>query len=240
MRPGIYARGEDPSNLPLPLSLTHPIVSINQSESIPVSIMCWPSIEGGIEIEERRRKYVERGKRRRFVWSKGEETDEWTLINPNRPNYNPYERPRYDHSRRYMQSAALDAPLSAGPAPDTFEEEAEAIDDTLEATQNTETVETTDVTEDRPAPRQRHGGFFNVAEVLSVFRKLRHSLRLTDEEMGNQHNVKVSLANIGKSMATNGPLGVIEGTKRIALLTFARDASSKKGAAIRICSQVSH
>ena len=144
--------------------------------------MCWPRLEGEIETEERRRQYeyreaarASRRRGRRFVKSQGEEAvhDEWMLIHPNPTNYNPYERPRYDHSRKYMQSAAPDA-LFEEPSTaidDTLEttQNPEAIDDTLETTQNQEAIETADVTEDWSAPRKKNTVVSLMSLKCSVF-----------------------------------------------------------------------
>ena len=87
--------------------------------------MCWPSIEGGIEIEERRRKYKNEPRRKRLHFVKDRSSghsDEWDLIQP-RPREVPemWEHPRphplpFDH-RLQVEDPRWAAHLRQQPPP---------------------------------------------------------------------------------------------------------------------------
>lgn len=88
--------------------------------------MCWPSLEGGIEIEERIPKHKNGPKRKRLYFvkdhSSNRDSDEWTLVRPHsrhehhhdmhehpRPICEPYD-PRYQRHPQWQQPSQHQIP----------------------------------------------------------------------------------------------------------------------------------
>ena len=75
--------------------------------------MCWPSLEGGIEIEERRRKYKNEPRRKRLHFVKDRSSghsDEWNLIYPVRPRSGPPEMYEQHRQLPYEQRLQVEDP----------------------------------------------------------------------------------------------------------------------------------